>query len=306
MRDFRERGTLHIYQIDENKLARLDLGEAVLANDATKAGGEFSWIGDQRRAVTTTVRDSFYGVLAVKWDALSSVPISGDEDNRLSVSSAKLLAHEVIHWFNDKDQSILMLDRHEAGGGNPGRPDILRVETLTGEAHAETKNPGNVVHWDLDFDGVARLGMLAPGEPARAIYRENAVNPWRPILPRSEHSGGIPLLGFDAADNLMFVAALNPEKRWAVYPLDPATGTQGEPLLSDPVYDIVAEGLGEAGGISLSSPFFFPEEKDPGGHPLLHGGSAGAVARQGLRELPSRDGPRLAGHRQSPRRDQPG
>ena len=42
----------------------------------------------------------------------------------------------------------------------------------------------------------------------------------------------------------LFVAALNPEKRWAVFPLDPATGTLGDALVSDPVYDVVAEAVG--------------------------------------------------------------
>jgi len=254
--DYRERSTLHVFNLETNKLSRLDLGEAALANDATKAVGDFSWIGDQRLAVTTTVWDSFYGVIAVNWDGRSSVPISGYEDNRLSVSGAKLLAREVIHWFNDQDQTILMLDRHEAGGGNPREPDILRVDTVTGEAHTELKNPGNVVHWGLDFDGVVRLGIIAQGEQTGAIYRENANVPWRTLLPLAGRSGGMRLLGFDAAGDRMFVAALNPEKRWAVYPLDPVTGALGDALLADPVYDIVPERLGEAGGVGLASPIF--------------------------------------------------
>jgi hypothetical protein len=256
MRNYQGRSALHVYQIDEDRLTYLDMGAAALANDAMKAVGNYAWIGDQRLAVTTTVWDSFYGVIAVNWNGAISVPISGYEDNKVSLAGVKLLAREVVHWFNDKDQNILMLDRHEGGGGDHRQPDLLRVNTLTGEAFTEVRNPGNVIHWGLDFDGVARLGLLSQAGQTGAIYRENADTPWRTILPLNRRSGEMRILGFDAAGSRMLVAALNPENRWAVYPLDPATGVLGMPLLSDPDYDIVAEGLGETGGIGRSAPVF--------------------------------------------------
>jgi dipeptidyl aminopeptidase/acylaminoacyl peptidase len=258
--------TLHFLDLEKNKVSRLDMGEATLANDAVKSVGDFRWIGNERLVVTTIVYDNaLYGVTATNWDGAQNVPISGLEDTTMRIQSAvegmmtleaRSRLRETIHVFNDKDQNILMLDRHETGGGSPNRPDIMRVDTLTGRTMLEVKNPGEVARWGLDFDGVARLGILTHGELSGAIYRENEKAPWRTILPLENRRGSLRPLGFDAAGQRMLVAGLNPENRWAVIPLDPATGTLGQPLLSDPVYDIVPEGLANAAGIGLVSTIF--------------------------------------------------
>jgi dipeptidyl aminopeptidase/acylaminoacyl peptidase len=266
LREYQGKASLHFLDIEKQKLSRLDLGEATLANDATKAVGDFRWIGNDRLVVTTVVWDNIlYGVTATNWDGAQNVPISGFEDTSLRIQSAapgmmtleaRSRLRETIHVFNDKDQSILMLDRHEGGGGSANRPDIMRVDTLTGRTVMEVKNPGEVARWGLDFNGVARLGVLTHGQQSGAIYRENADAPWRTILPLEIRSGGLRPLGFDAAGQRLLVAALNPENRWAVFPLDPATGTLGKPLLSDPVYDVVPEGIADAAGVGLVSALF--------------------------------------------------
>jgi len=256
LRDYAGQTSLHVASVDEKKLSRLDVGEAALVNNARKEVANFTWVGNERLVITTTVWDMFYGVIASNWDGGQTVPISGYEDNRIAVSGGKLLAREVIHSFRDKDHTILMLDRHEDGAGSANRPDILRVDTLTGRAGSELKNPGEVARWGLDFDGVARFGVLTHGQQSGAIYRENAQAPWRTILPLQNRSNSLRPLGFDAAGQRMLVASLNEEKRWAVFPLDPGTGELGQPLVSDPVYDIVPEGLADAAGVGLVSTFF--------------------------------------------------
>ena len=262
LRDYRGRGAVHIVGIDDNELVRLEVGEAALAGGTLKSVGNYAWIGDRRLLIITTVWDTtLYGVRAVNSDGSNSVPISGYEDNKISVRNAPLFAREVIHWFNDESQTVLLLEQHETGGGNLDRPDILRVGTLTGEIHREVENPGDVVRWGLDFDGVVRLGILAGDGKPGAIYRDNAQSSWTKVLPADERIGFMRVLGFDAASNRMLVAALNSEKRWAVFPFDLATGTLGEALLSDPVYDIVPERLGEADGVRLSSPIFSRQKR---------------------------------------------
>lgn len=266
LREFNGKASLHFIDLATRKLSRLDLGEAELANGAVKSVGGYQWIGNERLVVTTIVWDNIlYGVTATNWDGAQNMPISGFEDSKLRVQSAvgghmsleaKSRLRETIFAFNDKDQNILMLDRHETGGGSANRPDIMKVDTLTGLAKLEVKNPGEVSRWGLDFDGVARLGVLSHGALSGAVYRESATAPWRTILPLQNRSSGLRPLGFDAAGQRMLVAALNPENRWAVYPLDPATGELDKPLLSDPVYDIVPEGLADAAGVGLVSTLF--------------------------------------------------
>ena len=238
LREFRNKATLHIAGIDDNSLTRLDLGEAGLLNGAAKDVDEFSWIGDDRLMVNTAVWDMFYGALATNWDGGRAVPISGYEDEKVPLSGTKIFAREIIHRFYDKDDSVLMLDRHEDGPGSSTHPDILKVDSHLGLLTTTVKNPGEVIHWGIDFDGVARLGILRHGDLSGAIYRENEKVPWRTILPLKNRSGILRPLGFNSADGSIFIAGLTPNKRWALFTLDPTAGKMGPPLLSDEQYDI--------------------------------------------------------------------
>lgn len=261
LRDYAGKTSLHVAGIDERTMSRLDVGEAALLNNARKEVSSFTWVGNERLVISTTVWDMFYGVIAANWDGARTVAISGYEDNLIAVNGGKLMAREVIHTFGGKDQGILMLDRHEGGAGSANRPDILRVDTLTGRVGVEVKNPGEVARWGLDLDGVARFGVLTHGRQSGAIYRESGVAPWRTILPLADRSSGLRPLGFDAGGQRVLVAALTPEKRWAVFSLDPATGELGQPLVADPVYDIVQEGVADAAGVGLVSTIFSRQKR---------------------------------------------
>jgi dipeptidyl aminopeptidase/acylaminoacyl peptidase len=257
LRDFKGRTMIHVANLETNNLARLDPGDALLVNDTPKEVGSYTWISDRRLLLVTTVLDAVYGVVAVNLDGNGGQAISGYEDNRINLSGTKFFAREVIHTFNDKNHSILMLDRHEGGAGNPNRPDIVKVNTLTGVATTALKNPGEVTRYGLDRSGVARFGVLSHGEQSGAIYRAGDKAPWQTILPLKKRDGQMHPLGLDAANNRLFVSDLTPARRWAVFTLDPATGALSEPLLSDPKYDIIPERYSPAiDGVGLAGPIF--------------------------------------------------
>ena len=253
---------LHFTDIDDKQVSRLDLGEATLANNASKQVLSYAWISDQRLVISTLIWDTIiYGVIATDWNGSRGVPISGYEDNRIDLRLSKQYFREIIHRFYDKDQTVLMLDRHEGGPGLQNRPDILRVDTIYGTASVEVKNPGEVVSWGVDVNGVARLGILSHGELSGAIYRESAASPWRTILPLMNRKGQMRAVGIDAASGNPLVGALTPERRWTIFPLDPATGTIGAPLLADPEYDIIpSRNSPEIDGIALAATIFSPKK----------------------------------------------
>ncbi len=262
LRDFRGKATLHIAGLDDDSLSRINFGEAALLNGASKEVDGFTWINDNRLMVTTAVWDMFYGVVATNSDGSQTVPISGFEDNRIAVQGSKLFAREVIHSFYDKDQDVLMLDRHEDGPGSAGHPDVLKVNTDTGLVQVAVKNPGEVVAWRPDFDGVVRLGILRHGDSSGAIYRDNEKDPWRTILALKNRKGLLRPLGFNAADGTMFMSALTDKKRWSVFPLKAAGGELGEPLLADDEYDVVPERFTPAvDHIALAGPVFSRRKK---------------------------------------------
>ena len=249
---------LHVSEIGK-KSWRLDLGEAAVANGASKSVASFEWIGNQRLIATTAVWDALYGVVALDRNGDHAVPISGYEDDTVAVNGPKFFGREVAFRFFDKDQSILMVDRHEGSSGLPNRPDLVKVNTLTGQLGERLKNPGEVGSWGVDGHGVARLGILSHGDLSGVIYRENENASWRTILPLENRRGQLRIIGFDSVHEKIFVAALTKEQRWTVFPLDPATGQMGEPLLSSPEYDIVPDHFTPSlDGLALSSPIFSP------------------------------------------------
>lgn len=270
---------LHIADLDENRVTRLDLGDSTMHMRVTrnrrtgnytsvsgttppKQVGRFAWVGDRRLIITTLVWNHvFYGVMAVDWDGSNAVTISGHEDNKAVINKSQPRFREVIHCFYDEDQAVLMLDRHRGEAGLPNQPDILRVDTLRGLAGPAVKNPGEVAAWGVDAKGVARLGILSRGEMSGAIYRESEAAPWKTILPLMNRTGQIRAVGIDAATGKPLVGALTPEKRWTVFPLDPATGAIGAPLLADPEYDIVPNHPGpEVDGVALAATIFSPNK----------------------------------------------
>ena len=261
VRDHNGRPQLHVAEIDSKKLTYLDLGEATVRNNAEKEVGAFEWVSDHRLVITTIVWDEIYGVVATDWDGDHAAPISGYEDNIVTVNGNKLWAREIIHRFFDKEQRVLMLDRHDTGGGSPNRPDVLEVDTTDGTSSTLLKNPGEVGAWGVDAAGVVRLGILSHGQLSGAIYRENEQAAWRTVLPLKNRNGHLRPVGFDAANNRLFVAALTPQQRWTIYPMDPLTGVMGEPLLADPEYDILPDHfIPSIDGHALATPIFSPKK----------------------------------------------
>ncbi len=260
LREYAGRALVHVANLETGKVTRFDLSEAAVANNAPKEVGGFQWVSDHRLIITTLVWDSFYGVVAVDSDGSHAVPISGYEDE-IASAGPKFFAHEVIHRFFDADQRVLMLDRHLGGPGSINRPDVMLVNTSTGLASEELKNPGEVGAWGVDGQGVVRLGILSHGDLSGAIYRENEKAAWRTILPLKDRRGQLKPVGFDAANNRVFIASQTEEKRWTIFPMDPTNGAVGAPLLSDPEYDILPQRfIPSMDGHALCAPIFSPKK----------------------------------------------
>lgn len=259
LRNFSGRASLFVSEIGK-KGWRLDLGEATVANDAQKSVASFQWVSNQRLLVTTAVWDALYGVVALERDGDNAVAISGYEDDKVAVNGPKFFGREVIHRFYDKDQSVLMLDRHEQSAGSANRPDVVTIHTKDGRMSDRMKNPGEVAAWAADSNGVVRFGILSHGDLSGAIYRETEAAPWRTVLPLQNRKGQLRPVGFDAVHDKIFVAALTKEQRWTVFPLDPATGQMGDPLVTNPEYDILPDHYVPAlDGLALAAPIFSPK-----------------------------------------------
>ncbi len=260
LRNFDGQRAVHVMDLATGKLSYIDVGRAELMEDAPKEVASFTWVGNERLLLMTTVWDTIFGMLAVNWDGSQPAAVSGYETVRAAeiiVKGPTMFSTQVVHRLLDEDDSVLMLDRHETGGGSSRHPDVLLVRTTSGLARTVVKNPGEVVHWGIDFKGVARFGILVHGDLSGAIYRERENTEWKTILPLKNRDGEMRVAGFDAGGNQILVTMLNAQKRRAVFPLNPASGEVGAPLLSDPEYDVVPDdGMKGVAGIELAQAIF--------------------------------------------------
>jgi dipeptidyl aminopeptidase/acylaminoacyl peptidase len=255
------RTKLVVLTLASRKALRIDAGETQLTYASQKNVENATWVGNERLVLSTTVRNNFYGLLAIDADGKNSVVIGGYEDVQAmgNKNAPRLFARQIIHRSFDKQQNFLVLDHREDGVGNRDWPDVVNVRASDGLYGVVVKNPGEVEWWGLDGKGVVRLGVMVRGDLTGAIYRADGKEPWRTILPLEKREGGMQPIGFDAANERVFVAALTPDKRWTIFPLDPSTGQMGEALLSHPEYDILPPGFTpRIDGVALATPVFNP------------------------------------------------
>jgi len=200
----------------------------------------FQWIGDRRVVFSTVFWDEYFGgVSAVNCDTRNFVPLTGIGTYAHDLSHRALIARETIYAFEDEDQSILMLDLGLGSGEDLFFPDVVKVNTLNGGYRTVVKNPGDVTRWGVDYSGVVRWGMTRDGEEFGLIYRAKDGDPWQEVPRTKGHPEAIRPLAFDPSGESIYAAALSPNRRWAIYLVNPITGKLGDLIVGDPDYDIV-------------------------------------------------------------------
>lgn len=244
---------LKIADLGSKQVSRVNPGKT--RDGLRKEVPAFQWISDRRISFLTTVWDGdfFTGVSAVDCDGDHWKAYSGPDADPNSTNP--LVATKIIHAFGDRDQSVLMLDR----GSNEGRDllytDVIKVSTRSGAYQTLVKNPGDVVGWVVDRQGVVRLGVTRKAARFGAVYRESAEAPWRKLPLFDESLGKISPLGFDFDGKRLVVAATSERKRRAVYFYDPEKGELGELIAAHDHYDIIPEsGAPSIDGVSLAAP----------------------------------------------------
>lgn len=244
---------LIVLDLDTKKSFRIDPGRTLTG--LRKDVASFRWISNRRISFLTTVFDgqALTGVSAVDCDGRNWVAFAGPDAS--PYSEDPLRATQIIHSFGDPEQHVLMIDRGDGEGRDLVYPDVVKVSTLTRQVETVVKNPGNVVSWVPDRNGVIRLGLTRGDGGAGVIYRESAQDKWRNLPPPEERHGGVSPLGFSYDGKKLLVAAENDQRRRAVYYYDLETGKLGEPIASHPRFDIVPErGSPAIDGVSLSGP----------------------------------------------------
>ncbi|HEX2861313.1 MAG TPA: hypothetical protein VHN79_06720, partial [Lacunisphaera sp.] len=242
---------LMVMDLETKKRFRINPGSTVTG--LRKEVSSFRWISNHRISFLTTVWDGsmFTGVSAVDCDGRNWVAFAGQDADL--TDRKPLLATRIIHSFGDKDQSVLMLDRGSNAGADRIYPDVVRVSTLTRSVRRVVENPGDVVSWVPDREGVIRLGITRKGLRHGVVYRENEKAAWRTMPLVDEERGQITPLGFDPTGRRLIVVANNESKRRAVYYYDLEAGRLGDVIASHEKFDIIPEsGSPAIDGVSLA------------------------------------------------------
>ena len=250
LHDYMGHPTICSEPVGTSNVLQFDLGIALPIGPAVQKGvSGYTWIGDDRLLLTTNVWNFYwYGTVAANRDAKEMTPISGLEliphssGILLNVNLEGLLwASQSIYKFYDEDRSILMLDDHSYNGTSTLYPDVVKVNSFTGGQETVMRNPGNVRSWGVDHRGQVRIRLADLGGPNFEVtYREDDDSPWRKLgLPKGMAKPNS--FQFDSDNKHIFVSALSPEKRKALYRLDPDDEGKEELVASDPEYDVIQE-----------------------------------------------------------------
>ncbi|PLC49036.1 S9 family peptidase [Pollutimonas subterranea] len=65
---------------------------------------------------------------------------------------------------------------------NPEVFDVYRANILTGQLVLVAENPGNIVGWQTDHQGLVRAAIASDGLDSTLLYRNTEADPFRPIL----------------------------------------------------------------------------------------------------------------------------
>jgi dipeptidyl aminopeptidase/acylaminoacyl peptidase len=229
------------------KVQGFDLGHAMgidLGGGARELGQRevqwYRWLGPKRVLVGIGYWNLIEGTAAydldgTNWQAISGVVGQGPV---IRLHYRPLHAYRALHSFND-DTHVLMLDQHGSLGDERLFPDVIDMNSQTGSYEQVAKNPGNVVAWTADRQGVVRIGLQRDKGKISLIYRDDGKSSWRPLPGFEQNPEASPmLLGFSSDGKSFYFAAYNEKHFRALYRSDLSTGTISDTLLEVPGYDV--------------------------------------------------------------------
>ena len=99
-------------------------------------------------------------------------------------------------------------------------PHVARMNVFTGYVTREVTNPGNVVKWLTDHDGVVRLGKAVKDTKIRIIHRANTKARWETLAEFNSDEDGIEPVAFAADNRTLYVGYYGAEDTVGIYAYD--------------------------------------------------------------------------------------
>ena len=137
------------------------------------------------------------------------------------------------------DEAVFQNDTRE-----PAAPDFYRVNSRTGTMVQVLENPGRVVSWMVDGEGLARAAVQMDKEVAqsRVIYRTTDTSPWMVPAGLDFNEDKVRAHWLSADGRLLYLSQVTPEGTWGLYSYDLEKQQVKELILSHTKYDIFPDG----------------------------------------------------------------
>ena len=153
-----------------------------------------------------------------------------------------------LYLFRDEKEGLLLMDSYQlaiASGMRhhsyyvPDRPRIMKINPRLGISMLEVENPGNVVAWGINPQGVATVAVEIKGTQYRAVYSASGAAPWVTLNGMDWTDPLVWPLGFSADGKTLYVSRISPTGTWGLYPYDLNKRQLGALLLGNERYDII-------------------------------------------------------------------
>lgn len=263
-----ERSALSFLDLASGKLSSMRLGTIGSAKDDLiyyKEAADFAWVGVNRAVVFSYLpwNGQSGGLGSVNFQAEDWVGLTGD--SRLRISNSKggeLLYNELLYSSGQDAKEALMLEASSAKDYE--HPDVVKMDTLTGNYKLTLKNPGDVSGWLTDQTGRI-CGALVKKDGNKFLRFQSEINgPWRDCRDLTVDWSRIRIVGIYA--DTLYLLKPGESGHWAVYACDLKTVPSTLRLVyEDPEYDILSADGNGAIGLGRPSPLLF----DPASGRLL-------------------------------------
>lgn len=217
--------------------------------------GDVSWLNDDRLIFTLIkgvdeggrrIQDA--GLFTIGRDGKRGRSLQqqdGRSTDRTNAKGSERTPRVLSHLPGDSQHILVLLNEKRYL-----YPDVYRMRVENGSVKKIQSNFANVRTWVSDNDGVIRMALSDRREQKDGLvdvyYRDGEEDDWRVVGKVFE--GDISIHGFAADNRSVFVSSRIDSDRFALHQMDPATFDFGEPIVSDPVYDVDGQLYGSVNG----------------------------------------------------------
>jgi len=159
--------------------------------------------------------------------------VNVDGSNLVDLTPFEGVRAGVIDDLKDSDQEmIISLNKRD-----PRFFDAYRINIETGEMKLIAENPGNVIGWLTDHNGLLRVAITSDGLNTSILYRENESQPFENILTTDFKETLTPFFFTYDNKNLYALSNLGRDKT-ALVVFDPKTKKENELIYENPNVDV--------------------------------------------------------------------